>query len=157
MIENNNKSNESSSVESNTIIDNDYSFSDDVDNNKIETQDKTNDKTEILIKKGEENTGSNSYISEIQITKNKQDNDIKNNEEIKEEINSICLNIFLNYSKFYYEEKDFLLSYQTLIKIFKEGNIINSEFSSNSNSKTNSKSVKSLMTNNSNSTVFNRK
>ena len=128
MIENKNKSHESSSVESNTIIDNDYSFSDDLDNNKIETQDKTNDKTEILIKKGEENAGSNSYISEIQITKNKQDNDNKNNEEIKEEINSICLNIFLNFSKFYYEEKDFLLSYQTLIKIFKEGNIINLEF-----------------------------
>ena len=157
MIENNNKSNESSSVESNTVIDNDYSFSDDVDNNKIETQDKTNDKTEILIKKGEENTGSNSYISEIQITKNKQDTDNKSNEEIKEEINSICLNIFLNYSKFYYEEKDFLLSYQTLIKIFKEGNIIDSEFSSNSNSKTNSKSTKSFMTNKSNSTIFNKK
>ena len=157
MIENKNKSHESSSVESNTIIDNDYSFSDDLDNNKIETQDKTNDKTEILIKKGEENTGSNSYISEIQITKNKQDNDNKNNEEIKEEINSICLNIFLNFSKFYYEEKDFLLSYQTLIKIFKEGNIISSEFSTNSNSKTNSKTAKSFMTNNSNSTVFNKK
>ena len=34
MIENKNKSHESSSVESNTIIDNDYSFSDDLDNNK---------------------------------------------------------------------------------------------------------------------------
>ena len=117
-------SDEYSSTESNRIIENDNSFSDDgCDNNKIETQDKTNDKIDVLIKK-EDNNSSNSYISDIQITKNKQENEPKTNDEIREEINSICLNIFLNYSKFYYEEKDFLLSYQTLVKIFKEANII---------------------------------
>ena len=146
-------SDEYSSTESNRIIENDNSFSDDgCDNNKIETQDKTNDKIDVLIKKEDNNTSSNSYISDIQITKNKQENEPKTNDEIREEINSICLNIFLNYSKFYYEEKDFLLSYQTLVKIFKEANIIESEFSSVNQSKNNSR----LITNSSN-VCFNKK
>ena len=145
-------------IESNSIIENDNSFINDNIDNKIETQDKTNDKTEILNnKKIEENTGTNSYISEIQISKNNQLGKNKN-EDIKEEINSICLNIFLNYSKFYYEEKDFLLSYQTLVKIFKEGNIIDQDNHSRNLKKNNSKNIfNSLTSLNSNYTLYKKK
>ena len=145
-------------IESNSIIENDNSFINDNIDNKIETQDKTNDKTEILNnKKIEENTGTNSYISEIQISKNNKLGKNKN-EDIKEEINSICLNIFLNYSKFYYEEKDFLLSYQTLVKIFKEGNIIDQDNHSRNLKKNNSKNIfNSLTSLNSNYTLYKKK
>ncbi len=144
-------------IESNSVIENDNSFINDNIDNKIETQDKTNDKTEILNnKKIEENTGTNSYISEIQISKNNKLGKNKN-EDIKEEINSICLNIFLNYSKFYYEEKDFLLSYQTLVKIFKEGNIIDQDNHSRNLKKNNSKIFNSLTSLNSNYTLFKKK
>ena len=145
-------------IESNSIIENDNSFINDNIDNKIETQDKTNDKTEILNnKKIEENTGTNSYISEIQISKNNKLEKNKN-EDIKEEINSICLNIFLNYSKFYYEEKDFLLCYQTLVKIFKEGNIIDQDNHSRNLKKNNSKNIfNSLTSLNSNYTLYKKK
>ena len=45
----------------------------------------------------------------------------------KEEINTICLTIFLNYSKYYYEEKDFLLSFQTLTKLLTELGLVSTK------------------------------
>ena len=45
----------------------------------------------------------------------------------KEEINTICLTIFLNYSKYYYEEKDFLLSFQTLTKLLTDLGLVSTK------------------------------
>lgn len=42
----------------------------------------------------------------------------------RDEINTLCLNIFLNFSKYFYEEKDFLLSFQTVTKLLTDMGVI---------------------------------
>ena len=67
--------------------------------------------------------------------KDDDEKEMKNDDEytpeelttFKEEINTICLTIFLNYSKYYYEEKDFLLSFQTLTKLLTDLGLVSTK------------------------------
>lgn len=69
------------------------------------------------------------------IKKDDDEKEMKNDDEytpeelttFKEEINTICLTIFLNYSKYYYEEKDFLLSFQTLTKLLTDLGLVSTK------------------------------
>lgn len=83
----------------------------------------------------EELPNNEASIKQESPKKEEEEKEMKNDDEyspeelntFKEEINTICLTIFLNYSKYYYEEKDFLLSFQTLTKLLTDLGLISTK------------------------------
>ena len=93
----------------------------DVENSENESEDNSDD---------DNSQGPSKKVS----TKDKKEKkkEIKENVEytqeqlnaFRDEINTLCLNIFLNFSKYFYEEKDFLLSFQTVTKLLTDMGVI---------------------------------
>lgn len=107
------------------------------DSESQENSENSNENVENSEKESEENSDDDNSQGSSGKNVSKKDKkekkkEIKENIEytqeqlnaFRDEINTLCLNVFLNFSKYFYEEKDFLVSFQTVTKLLTDMGVI---------------------------------